>query len=105
MQTLKDKEKIDPTMQDQVATCVNVSGTDSAIDTPLTQPRSGFDLEDTRRQLIAQRSKLGADTPAGHRISNILELLQAPVADPVNRRTRDALIERQMAELAAYQSQ
>jgi hypothetical protein len=77
MQTLKDKEKIGSTVQDQAAPCVNVSGTDGTIDTPLTQPRSGFDLENTRRQLIALRSKLGADTPAGHRCSNLVEQLDA----------------------------
>jgi hypothetical protein len=33
-------------------------------------------LEDTRRQLIALRVKHGADSPIGHRCSNIIELLQ-----------------------------
>lgn len=35
-----------------------------------------LDLEDTRRDLIALHSKLGADTPAGRRCSNLLEQLE-----------------------------
>lgn len=35
-----------------------------------------FDLENTRRELIALRVKLGATTPAGHRCSNLVEQLQ-----------------------------
>lgn len=35
-----------------------------------------FDLENTRRELIALRAKHGADTPAGHRCSNLVEQLQ-----------------------------
>lgn len=51
-----------------------------------------FDLENTRRELIALRVKYGADSPVGHRTSNIIELMKQPVP-PV------ALIQRQMAEL------
>lgn len=32
-----------------------------------------FDLENTRRELIAMRVKHGAETPVGHRISNLIE--------------------------------
>lgn len=32
-----------------------------------------FDLEDTRRQLIAKRNAYGADTPEGHACSNLIE--------------------------------
>jgi hypothetical protein len=35
-------------------------------------------LEDTRRDLIALRLAHGADTPIGHRCSNIIELIQEP---------------------------
>lgn len=35
-----------------------------------------FDLENTRRSLIAMREKFGADTPEGHRCSNLVEQLQ-----------------------------
>ncbi len=55
----------------------NKVGGISETDTPLTQPRSGFDLEDTRRQLIALRVKHGANSPIGHRCSNIVELIQS----------------------------
>lgn len=32
-----------------------------------------FDFENTRRELIAMRVKHGAETPVGHRISNLIE--------------------------------
>lgn len=32
-----------------------------------------FDFENTRRELIAMRVKHGANTPVGHRISNLIE--------------------------------
>ena len=35
-----------------------------------------FDLESTRRDLIAMRVKFGADTPKGHACSNLIEQLQ-----------------------------
>lgn len=34
-----------------------------------------LDYENTRRDLIAQRTAAGADTPKGHRISNLIEML------------------------------
>jgi hypothetical protein len=37
---------------------------------------NSFDLEDTRRQLIAKRNAAGADTPIGHRCSNLIEQLE-----------------------------
>lgn len=40
-------------------TAVNDSGTGAGSDTPLTHGRSGFDLEDTRRELTALRVKHG----------------------------------------------
>jgi hypothetical protein len=62
-------------------------------DTPLTQPSSGFDLENTCRDLIALRVKHGADTPIGHRCSNLDVMLRkgAPAAN----------IAKQMRELQA----
>jgi len=60
-----------------------------------------FDLEDTRRKLIALRSKLGADTPAGHRCSNLVEQLEAMRSAP-SKEQRGHLaknIARQMTEL------
>jgi hypothetical protein len=50
-------------------------------------------LEDTRRDLIALRLVHGADTPIGHRCSNIIELIQEP--EPPRK-----LIRRQMNDLA-----
>lgn len=50
-----------------------------------------FDLEDTRRALIATRTKHGANTPIGHRCSNIVEMLESGVGP--------ATIAKQMAEL------
>lgn len=35
-----------------------------------------FDVENARRNLIALRVKFGADTPKGHRCSNLLEQIQ-----------------------------
>lgn len=54
---------------------VNDAGTCAPRDTGLTQPRSGFDLEDTRRKLIARRVRAGADTPEGHACSTLAEQL------------------------------
>lgn len=51
------------------------------------------DLENTRRDLIALRVAHGADTPIGHRCSNIIELLQAPELPK-------HLLKRQMDDLA-----
>jgi len=42
----------------------------------MTTPDINLEHEETRRKLIALRSKLGADTPAGHRCSNLVEQLQ-----------------------------
>jgi hypothetical protein len=42
----------------------------------LTQPCSGFDLENTRRGLIALRVKYGSETAIGHRCSNLVEINQ-----------------------------
>ncbi len=54
-------------------------------------------FEDTRRDLIALRVKHGADTPIGHRCSNLIELLQVPELPK-------ALVQRQMADLARLTS-
>lgn len=35
-----------------------------------------FDLENARRDLIALRDAHGADTPMGHRCSNLIEMIQ-----------------------------
>jgi hypothetical protein len=60
-----------------------------------------LDYEDTRRKLIALRSKLGADTPAGHRCSNLVEQLEnmRSAASKEQRGHLAKSISRQMAEL------
>jgi hypothetical protein len=60
-----------------------------------------LDLEDTRRKLIAMRAKLGADTPAGHRCSNLVEQLEnmRTAASKEQRGHLSKGIQRQMAEL------
>lgn len=58
------------------------------------------DLENTRRDLIALREAHGADTPIGHRCSNIVELIQnanAITGDDHDRCVR--FIGRQMDDL------
>ena len=50
------------------------------------------DLENTRRDLIALRVAHGADTPIGHRCSNIVELIQVPEVPRFQ-------LDRQMADL------
>lgn len=60
-----------------------------------------FELEDTRRRLLALRDKHGADSPAGHRCSNIIEQLQnMRDAEGDQRRHLVKGIGEQMAELA-----
>lgn len=72
-----------------------------------------FDVENARRKLVALRDAHGADTPMGHRCSNLIEMIQnlppAP-ADRIDYLERDdiksqrdhliASIERTMAEIA-----
>jgi hypothetical protein len=72
---------------------MNDSGTCTTTDTPLTRGCSGSDLERTRRDLIVMREAHGADSPIGHRCSNIVELLQMPELP------KD-LLQRQMIDLA-----
>jgi len=78
----------------------NESLTGTPADTPLTHGRSGFELEDTRRKLIALRVKLGAETPAGYRCSNLVEQLQNyEKAEGEQRANLAKGIQKQMAEL------
>jgi hypothetical protein len=88
--------------QDQDSLGMNDSGTGPKTDTPLTRERSGFDLEDTRRSLIAKRVAAGAETPIGHRCSNLVELLDnyAKVEGEDQRSHLERNIRRQMTELA-----
>ena len=46
-----------------------------------------FDLEKTRRDLIATRAKHGAETPIGHRCSNLLGMLDSMKTTTDDQRT------------------
>lgn len=63
----------------------NTAGTGAPIDTGLTQPRSGFDLEEVASQLTRIRNRVGALTPAGHRCSNLLEMFDELPPGPEDR--------------------
>lgn len=60
-----------------------------------------LDHEDTRRKLIAMRAKFGADTPAGHRCSNLVEQIEnmRTAASKEQRGHLAKSIQRQMTEL------
>ena len=85
---------------------MNEDRTCANSDTKLTQPRSGFDLETTRRALIARRVAVGADTPDGHICFNLVEQLQAmrtytrPAWAVDVRQTLPWMIQQQMKRLA-----
>jgi hypothetical protein len=83
-------------------TAVNDPRTQAPSDTNVTQPRSGFDPVDARRNLIAKRVAAGADTEIGHRCSNLVELLDnyAKVESEEQRAHIEAGIRKQMADLA-----
>jgi hypothetical protein len=58
----------------------------------------------TITKMLRMRSAIGADTPAGHRISNIDEVRQNKAkadGDPVQMAHLDASLERQLRDLAA----
>lgn len=61
-----------------------------------------LNLEQTRRELIAKRVAAGANTPIGHRCSNLVELLDnyATAEGEDQREHISKNIRRQMAELA-----
>jgi hypothetical protein len=68
----------------------------------MTNNSHGFELEDTRRKLIAKRVAAGADTPIGHRCSNLVELLDnyGKAESEEQRDHIEASIRKQMAALA-----
>ena len=69
------------------------NGRSVTVGLPKEVPMS-FEIENTRRELIALRVKYGAESPIGHRCSNIVELLK-------KKPPPTELIKRQMAELQA----
>ena len=59
-----------------------------------------FDIENSRRHLIALRVKYGADSPKGHRCSNLIEQIQnLETATGEQRANLQAAIRRSIAEL------
>jgi len=61
-----------------------------------------FDLENTRRELIAMRNKHGADTPVGHRISNLIEQCEnLRTAEGEQRAHLIKFIDKSMADIKA----
>lgn len=60
-----------------------------------------FDHEDTRRKLIAKRNEVGANTPLGHRCSNLIEQLENLREAAGDQRTHlIKSIQKSMADLA-----
>jgi uridine kinase len=80
---------------------MNEDRTCDAGGTNLTQPRS-LDVHAVRKQLDALRAKHGADTPIGHRCSNLIEQLkQYPILPPGDYRDQLArLIAQSVEDLA-----
>lgn len=71
----------------------------------MTNPDIGFELEDTRRKLIAKREAVGADTPIGHRCSNLIEQLQNyQAAEGEQKANLAKSIQQSMAELTRLQN-
>lgn len=63
-----------------------------------------LDFENTRRDLIAKRTAAGADTPLGHRCSNLIEQLDAyRTAEGEQKANLAKSIERTMIELKMLQ--
>ncbi len=61
-----------------------------------------FDVENSRRHLIALRVRFGADSPKGHRCSNLIEQIQAmETAEGEQRAHLQKAIKRGIAELNA----
>lgn len=61
-----------------------------------------FDIENSRRHLIALRVRFGADTPKGHRCSNLIEMIKNMETATGEQRTNlQASIRKTIAELNA----
>lgn len=62
-----------------------------------------FDIPAVRTSLLKLRKDLGADTPAGHRCSNLLEQLEnlGKATDADQRRRLEKAIGQSVAELSA----
>jgi hypothetical protein len=86
---------------------VNTQGTDGGSVTVALPDLEGIALSSHRRRLIAMRKRHGADSPVGHRCSNLIEQLQnyqkCPHGAPIHRgRLRDR-IRQSMEEIEGLQ--
>lgn len=62
-----------------------------------------FDVETAQRDLIAKRAAAGADTPIGHRCSNLIEQLEHYQTATGDQRANLAKsIQRSLTELARH---
>lgn len=77
---------------------VNIHETDGGS---VTVGLPSFEMEDIRRKLIALRVQYGANTPVGHRCSNLIEQIQAFDKAGDERLALAKSIDRTMRELAA----
>jgi hypothetical protein len=79
---------------------VNGGATNPQSDTELTRVRS-LDVHAMGKQLDALRARHGADTPAGHRCSNLIEQLKnLDSAAGEQRRNLEKSIARAVADLS-----
>lgn len=78
------------------------------MDYDFTRSRAKLNPAKTISKLLKMRSAIGADTPAGHRISNIDEIRQnkeEAKGDPVRLAHLDASLSRQLRDLEATRRQ
>ena len=83
---------------------MNDTGTSGSISAEtVPSARARLNPAKTIKKMLQMRSAIGADTPAGHRISNIDEVRQnkAKADDPVQIAYLDASLGRQLRDLAA----
>jgi hypothetical protein len=79
---------------------VNEAGNDGGSVTEVL-PKRRFDAKTVRAQLDALRAKHGADTPIGHRCSNLIEMMKnRETATPDLRRDLDKYITAAVEDLA-----
>lgn len=84
---------------------MNDTGTSGSICAEtVPSARAKLNPAKTMKKLLQMRSTIGADTKAGHRISNVDEIRQnktKAAGDPVREAHLDASMARQLADLEA----
>ena len=63
------------------------------------------ELADTLRQLHALRREHGAETPVGHRCSNLIEMIDNLPPEGIDYLTPDAVVEQKATLLASMRKQ